>query len=175
MLVKESLDGKRYEILNKPREVRVYKDGKEINVDDIYNYGFEKRLDLEKDIFEEESNEIRTVDEKTVEMNEYVYDGYNVQIYREARVMDEDELELISYQDWLEISSELDDQIRNYLSDLDPNNFYSFEDSDGGAGEYRDDLPGFYEHHRFSLCADAHLDEDGNVHLDGVVYVKRIR
>lgn len=175
MLVKESLDGKRYEVLDKTREIKVFKGGQEINLDDIYDYDIEKKLDLERDLFEEGPNEIFNINGKDVEMNEFSFKGYIFQIYREIRIMSKEEPEIIFIPTWYKISSELDDKIRNYISNLDPNNFYLFEEGGGRTGEYRDDLPGFYEKHKYSINADAHLDEDGNVHLDGVIYVKRVR
>lgn len=94
MLTRYSVDGIQYKVLEKPREIKVFKKGKEVDIEKIASYSFENRLDLEIDIFEEAENKIRTVGGKNVEMHECVCDGYDVQIYREILVMDKDELDV---------------------------------------------------------------------------------
>lgn len=87
MLTRYSTDGREYEVLDKPRNWRILKDEKVVEHFSVIPYDLENKLDFERDLFEDCGNEIAEIDGVTVEMREFGYDGYTIQIYREIRLI----------------------------------------------------------------------------------------
>lgn len=87
MLTRTSNDGREYEVLDKPRHWRVLEDGKVVKHFSVITYELENRLDFEWDIFEEGYNDIAEIDGEDVEVHEFSYHGYNMQMYREIKLL----------------------------------------------------------------------------------------
>ena len=87
MLTRTSTDGREYEVLDKPRYWRILKNGKVVKHFSVITYELENKLDFEWDMFEEGYNEIMEIDGKTVEIHEFNYSGYVIQMYREIKLL----------------------------------------------------------------------------------------
>lgn len=82
-----SVDGINYESLwDKPRHWRILKD-EIVKHFSFITYELEDKIDFGWDIFEEGPNEIKEIDGKPVEVYEFGYAGYTIQLYREIELL----------------------------------------------------------------------------------------